>query len=173
MKGECARLSFLCLVLGPDVHERGVELLEKHDRIGLGHIGGEDEGKNSVGDASLDGMNPHDFTGDHEVQALADVADGLLLQVHGAAPVEGKPEGIHPVAGVLRHDVGYGAQLDAGKVVFVKDGNGGGSLEENPGAHGDQAGVGSELSAGGKKEKGRQRQKQFPPGHCGRGRSRV
>ena len=135
--GKSARLTFLCLEFGPDVHEGGIELVVEVNRIFLGHVGGEHEGQDSVGYPTLDRMDPDDLSANHEVQALAHVAHRFLLQVHGAPAVEGEPKGEHPIVRVFRHDVRNGPELDLHEVVLVEKRDGGGAFEEDSGAHRD------------------------------------
>ena len=88
------------------------------------------KGKNSVGDSSFDGMNPHDLSANDQMQSFANVANGFFLEGHGASAVEGEPKGEHPVVGFFGHYVSNGSKLDQPDAVFVQNGNGGRSFEE-------------------------------------------
>ena len=154
--GKSARLAFLCLVFGPDVNERGVELVVEEEGIFLRHVGREYKGENPVGYSSFDGVNPYDLTSHDQMQSFSNVACGFLLQGHGAPAVEGEPKGEHAVGRFFGHDVRNGAQLDQSDVVFVQNGDGGGSFQKNSGPHGDLFGIGAEFPAG-REGKGRQK----------------
>ena len=154
--GKSACLAFLRLELGSYVNERGAEFIVEVDRVFLGHVGGEHKGENPIGDASFDGMNPHDLPSYDQMEPFPNVANGFLLEGHGASAVEGEPKGEHAVVRFLRHDVCNGAELDRPDVVLVQNGNGGRSFQENSGPHGNFFRIGTEFSAGGE-GKGRQK----------------
>lgn len=154
--GKSACLAFLRLEFGPDMNERGAEFIVEVDRVFLGHVGGENKGENPVVDASFDGMNPHDLPRYDQMEPFSNVANGFLLEGHGASAVEGEPKGEHAVVRFLGHDVCNGAELDRPDVVLVQNGNGGRSFQENSGPHGYFFGIGTEFSAGGE-GKGRQK----------------
>ena len=114
------------------MNARGAEFIVQVDRVVLGHVCGEHKGKNSVGDSSFDGMNPHDLSANDQMQPFANVANGFFLEGHGLA-VEGEPKREHPIVGFFGHYVSNGSKLDQPDAVFVQNGNGGRSFEENRG----------------------------------------
>ena len=105
-------------------------------------------------------MNPHDLTRYDQMEPFSNVANGFFLEGHGASAVEGEPKREHPIVGFFGHYVSNGSKLDQPDVVFVQNGNGGRSFEENPGPHGDFFGVGTEFPAGGEGKGGQKRQKE-------------
>ena len=77
--GKSARLAFLCLEFGPDVHERGVELVVEEEGAFLRHVGREDKGEDPFGYGSFDGVNPYDLASYDQMQSFSNVACGFLL----------------------------------------------------------------------------------------------
>ena len=86
-------------------------------------------------------MNPHDLTRYDQMEPFANVANGFLLEGHGASAVEGEPKGEHPIVGFSVMMFAMVPSWTNHDVVLVQNGYGGRSFEENPGPHGDFFGI--------------------------------